>query len=1359
MQPDSSKPPATSTMRQPQLQPKHIPLASTPLIGQPLLPRLPNPSAISSVQNMGQFVGQAGYQSQQGMYVQGLFQGQIRAQGQRVSNMAVGLYQPSAQLYYSSSSKQTGQLNSRITSQQSTSPIGSQQPVSGVVPGMRLAYQGQSLPTSNVLNAGLQVPTIQPAVDTSKSVRTPAMIQPKIPVPLNLPRLHPAPQPAHGFQPSNAISPGNPMSAQMVPGTSNLPSVSLTQIPTPQFFSTPCNMMRSPVSPQFLTPQPQLSPMVPVSPTMFQVQQSIQPNQSFVSASSLAQIQPAMFSYSSQPCGLTTSPMSLSPQTPTGILAASPVNLSPHGGVLYSPATPGLSPVIMMQPQTATEISDQPTDLSLKSPREESKEKETAKDSEVNADKEKDLPSAKESFHESFLNLKQKDPQVVSTVPSEVSSLPDDELASPTENEDPLDADDVFVDGKDGSDKAIKEDVTTKEGTEIDTGDYNSDGIPVDYSDSEFVWEEYLQDTGVQAVPPTAFKHVEYSLQSGFVKGMKLEVPNKCTPGTYWVASVIMTCGPLLRLRYDGYEEDTSADFWCDLSSSEIHSIGWCAQNGQNLQPPEAIKFKFNDWREFLMTVLTGARTAPSYLLDKTTGTTPIDQLKPGMRLELQDYLNPLEVWLVKIIENIGGRLYLRLEGVESASKDFWMFYLHYRLHPIGWSKLEEGCTYKPPSSIEEEHTETEWKEILDTALKENELMALPVDVYKDQIEIQPHRFEEGMKLECVHPLLKNHIFPATVCKVFSNKYFLVEIDDLRNPEERSVVKVSCHGSQIGIFPITWCQSQGIKLTAPRGWIKPDFSWGEYLTYCNAKAAPDRLFSLSKEEHEFERGMKLEAVNPDNPNQICASTITKMVGPLLWVHLDNSVKGMASHIEDVDSFNLFPVGWCESNGYQLKPPRKISFGKKQHRRMSLLDKKDLNGEEYRSQTYHHVKSGDNGDCWCPKIYFNHKCFSGPYLSKGRIAELPKCVGPGPIELVMKEVLSMLCSVAYKSSRVLKEIQQEGPANPSMQQQVLKAKYKGKSYRAVVEVCRKVSQLEEFCRQVCIKLECCPYLFSPLFVEDNCPENCMQLTKTKYPYSYGYKKKKKLPVGRPPGGHTNLENGPKIPAKRGRKRKRFHLIHKKSHSVPTQKPEEENNGDQEEGSTNGENGDEGFIDDDRSGDNEVDNDEDNRSIIPTKKPGGFKRKYTHHIPAPSDIQTRGAKLPRYSFERKTHKKILLSHTSPPLKAKPKLEKYESAVSLPPSLTKEIYPKLPKNDDLHSNTNPLDWSVDDVIRFLKTTDCYHLARIIKEQEIDGQSFMLMSLPAIQEHLDLKLGPAVKLCHQIERVKLVFFEKFAK
>lgn len=78
-------------------------------------------------------------------------------------------------------------------------------------------------------------------------------------------------------------------------------------------------------------------------------------------------------------------------------------------------------------------------------------------------------------------------------------------------------------------------------------------------------------------------------------------------------------------------------------------------------------------------------------------------------------------------------------------------------------------------------------------------------------------------------------------------------------------------------------------------------------------------------DHEFARGMKLEAANPDSPNQICAATITKIVDHLMWVHLDSSTRIVASHVEHIGSHNLFPVGWCESNGYQLRPPRKIGL--------------------------------------------------------------------------------------------------------------------------------------------------------------------------------------------------------------------------------------------------------------------------------------------------------------------------------------------------------------------------------------------------------------------------------------------------
>ena len=59
------------------------------------------------------------------------------------------------------------------------------------------------------------------------------------------------------------------------------------------------------------------------------------------------------------------------------------------------------------------------------------------------------------------------------------------------------------------------------------------------------------------------------------------------------------------------------------------------------------------------------------------------------------------------------------------------------------------------------------------------------------------------------------------------------------------------------------------------------------------------------------------------------------------------------------------------------------------------------------------------------------------------------------------------------------------------------RYKGKSYRATVEIVRTSDRVAEFCRKTCIKLECCPNLFGPRMVLDRCSENCSVLTKTKY----------------------------------------------------------------------------------------------------------------------------------------------------------------------------------------------------------------------------------------------------------------------
>ncbi|NWQ69311.1 SMBT1 protein, partial [Neopipo cinnamomea] len=812
----------------------------------------------------------------------------------------------------------------------------------------------------------------------------------------------------------------------------------------------------------------------------------------------------------------------------------------------------------------------------------------------------------------------------------------------------------------------------------------------------EFNWDEYLEDTGATAAPHGSFKHVDTSLQNGFAPGMKLEVAVKSDQNTYWVATIITTCGQLLLLRYDGYGEDRKADFWCDIMTADLHPIGWCEQNKKILKVPEGIKDKIPDQEEFLQRVLKGACSAPANLLEGLhRGKNPLDLIAPGSRLELQNIRDSLEAWIVTVVENVGGRLKLRYEGLEDSDKfDQWLFYLDPFLHQVGWA-AQHGYSLQPPLAIRSLRSEADWQEILKKVKEEEEESSVPTDLFKDKPVIGVHSFSEGMKLEAVDPMAPFVISPATVLKVFNDKYFMIEIDDLRadRPTSQSYI---CHVNSAGIFPVQWSLKNGLNLSPPPGYPGQDFDWADYLKQCGAEAAPQSCFPSLTSDHGFKENMKLEAVNPVDPEEVCIATVTKLKDSYLWLQLEGSKKPVPDCIVSVESMNIFPVGWCETNGYQLRPPRKAIVNKQKKIAVVQPEKQILS-----SRTVHdglknqELNSSDsvviNGKYCCPKIYFNHRCFSGPYLNKGRIAELPQSVGPGNCVLVLKEVLTLLINAAYKPSRVLRELQLDEEAAWHGHGETLKAKYKGKSYRATVEVVRTADRVADFCRKTCIKLECCPNLFGPQMVLDKCSENCSVLTKTKYTHYYGKRKNKR--IGRPPGGHSNLEAAMKKPNKRRKRRKHF-FVHKKKRSSTSVD-------NTPAGSPQG------------SGAEEED-DQDESEL-------------SHSLAQDRDKQKR--KLRTFSFSDDENK--------------------------PPS-PKDI--KMEVAEKLQLDSNPLEWSVADVVRFLKSTDCAPLARIFLDQEIDGQALLLLTLPTVQECMDLKLGPAIKLCHHIERVKLAFYQQFA-
>ncbi|KAM9524006.1 scm-like with four MBT domains protein 1 isoform 1-T3 [Salvelinus alpinus] len=849
---------------------------------------------------------------------------------------------------------------------------------------------------------------------------------------------------------------------------------------------------------------------------------------------------------------------------------------------------------------------------------------------------------------------------------------------------------------------------------------------------SDFNWDEYLEENGTVSVPHHAFKHVDQGLQTGLTPGMKLEVCVRSEPDQpYWVATIITTCGQLLLLRYEGYHDDRRADFWCDIMTADLHPLGWSRQQGKPMRPSEGVREKQPDWEGVLEKALAEKCSAPANLLEgPQRRKDPVDLMSPGCSVELQDRVDPGLAWGAEVEENVGGRLRLRLagtEGLPETHSTLWLYYLHHRLHPPGWAK-EHGCTLRPPSALVALHTEEKWEEVRQRMIDQPHDEALSEEFYKDRPVIAAHCFTEGMKLEAVDPASPFCISPATVTKVFSDQYFLVEMDNLCGDDlvsEGSGKSFLCHRDSPGIFPAQWSLKNGLPLSPPPGYQGQDFDWADYLKQCDAEAAPQNCFPTEQSDHSFKEAMKLEAVNPLSPEHIHVASVIKVKGQHIWLGLEGLKQAMPDLIAHVDSLDIFPVSWCETNGYPLLYPIKPEVEKQ--RRIAVVQPekhrappKSSTPDALKQQMTSQSETGQgNGKYCCPKIYFNHRCFSGPYLNKGRIAELPQCVGPGNCVLVLKEVLTLLINSAYKPSRVLRELQLDQEGRWHGHGETLKAKYKGKSYRATVEIVRTADCVAEFCRKTCMKLECCPNLFGPRMVLERCSENCSVLTKTKYTYYYGKKKSRR--VGRPPGGHSNLEGGVKRRGRRRKRRKQL-FVHKKRRSsasldnTPAGSPQ--GSGEEEDLD------DEDSLSDDTGSELQDDQDDSEYSIGKSQPP----------TPSPSPPAT-----PRPTRKRR----------------KPRSPSYSDDENHPPS-PKRSRGETPQK--LCLDTSPLEWSVTDVVRFIRTTDCAPLARIFLDQEIDGQALLLLNLPTVQECMDLKLGPAIKLCHHIERVKLAFYQQFA-
>lgn len=447
-----------------------------------------------------------------------------------------------------------------------------------------------------------------------------------------------------------------------------------------------------------------------------------------------------------------------------------------------------------------------------------------------------------------------------------------------------------------------------------------------------FEWDTKLYDPGFSAAPVSCFQHAPMADSwDNITVGMKVEVQNTdCDnfsedfPDSFWVATVLKIQGYKALLRYEGFGQNGSKDFWVNLCSSIVHHVGWCAIRGRPLIPPKTVEHKYTDWKDFLVKRLTGARTLPSTFYNKVHESLK-SRFRCNLNVEVVDKNRISQVKVATIEKIVGKRLHVRYFETEDDDNGFWCHEDSNLIHPVGWAQ-RVGHEIDAPAEYIQKCATGQWEE--DDATEN----LFPVQLRQRQQyhQISSHLasqnqsgFVEGMKLEAIDPLNLSSICVATVMKVLSEGYLMVRI-------ETYDADVNCsdwfcyHQTSACIFAPGFCEANSITLTPPKGYEVETFDWSSYLQETRSLAAPSFLFKQWEvPNHGFVENMHLEATDIMDPRLVCVATISRVVGRLLRVHFDGWEVEYDQWL-DCTSPDMYPVGWCQLVSHKLEAPRLVS---------------------------------------------------------------------------------------------------------------------------------------------------------------------------------------------------------------------------------------------------------------------------------------------------------------------------------------------------------------------------------------------------------------------------------------------------
>ncbi|RZF37777.1 hypothetical protein LSTR_LSTR007139 [Laodelphax striatellus] len=215
---------------------------------------------------------------------------------------------------------------------------------------------------------------------------------------------------------------------------------------------------------------------------------------------------------------------------------------------------------------------------------------------------------------------------------------------------------------------------------------------PRGYTSHNFNWTFYLKQCKAQAAPKSLFasRHANPVTPNQFRVGMKVEAVDRHNSQLICVATVADIIDNRLLIHFDSWGD--MYDYWVDPSSPYIHPVGWCADNGHELTPPNNYKSAATfSWDAYLKETKSAAAPARAFKTRPPTG------FRSGMRLEAVDRRAPHLVRVATVAAVRDHQIRLAFDGMPDAF-GYWVDDDCSDIHPVGWAHKTQHPLEQPPN-------------------------------------------------------------------------------------------------------------------------------------------------------------------------------------------------------------------------------------------------------------------------------------------------------------------------------------------------------------------------------------------------------------------------------------------------------------------------------------------------------------------------------------------------------------------------------------------------------------------------------------------------------------------------------------